>query len=72
MSERWKYQIKVGLPWGIFMTVFLAVFGVNDKTFTEQIESGFFYFQMSIFLLFGVFILGYFSWNSKIKRENKK
>jgi len=38
----------------------------------EQIQSGFFYFQKVIFLLFGIFVLGYFSWKSKIKRENKK
>jgi len=72
MSERWKHQLKTGLPWGLFMTVFLGFFGINDKSFSEQIQSGFFYFQMVIFLLFGIFVLGYFSWKSKIKRENKK
>ena len=54
------------------MTIFLGVFGMNDKSFSEQIQSGFFYFQMVVFLLFGVFVLGYFSWKSKIKREAKK
>lgn len=72
MSERWKYQVKVGLPWGIFMTVFMALFGMGDKPFSEQIQSWVFYFQMSCFLLFGVFVLGYSSWKSKMRRESTK
>jgi hypothetical protein len=72
MSERWKYQLKVGLPWGIFMSVVMIFFGVNDRPFTEQIQSQFFYIQTVGFLLFGVFVLGYSSWKSKIRREGKK
>jgi len=72
MSERWKYQLKVGLPWGIFMSVVMAFFGVTDKPFIEQIQTGFFYFQMACFLIVGVFVLGYSSWKSKLRREGKK
>jgi ABC-type transport system involved in Fe-S cluster assembly fused permease/ATPase subunit len=56
MNDRWKYQVKTGLPWGIFMTV------LND---------GQFYFRLICFLLFGVFVLGYSSWKAKTKRETK-
>jgi len=72
MSERWKYQLKVGLPWGIFMSIVMVFFGVSDKPFMEQIQSGFFYFQMACFLIVGVFVLGYSSWKSKIRREGRK
>ena len=50
MSERWKYQIKTGLPWGIFMTVFMILVA---------------------YILLGIFVLGYSSWKSKVKRESK-
>lgn len=72
MNERWKYQLKVGLPWGIFMTVFMALFNMNDKPIADLVQTGFFYFQMIGFLLFGVFVLGYSSWKSKIRREANK
>ena len=69
MSERWKYQLKVGLPWGIFMSIIMVFFGVSDKLFMEQLQSGFFYFQMACFLIVGVFVLGYSSWKSKISKK---
>ncbi|MFY0481603.1 hypothetical protein ACI6PS_03280 [Flavobacterium sp. PLA-1-15] len=72
MSERWKYQLKVGLPWGIFMTVFMAIFNMDEKPLTELVQTWFFYFQMAMFLVVGVFILGYSSWKSKIRREANK
>lgn len=72
MNERWKYQLKVGLPWGIFMTVFMALFNVNEKPLAELVQTWFFYFQMVMFLLVGVFVLGYSSWKSKTRRESNK
>lgn len=72
MSERWKYQVKVGGIWGLFMTVFMAFFGVSDKPVLEQMQSGFFYFQMVCFLTVGIFVLGYSSWKAKLKRDERK
>ena len=71
MSERWKYQIKTGLPWGIFMTVFMILFEIKEVTFMDQVSKPFFYFKAVAYILLGIFVLGYSSWKSKVKRESK-
>ena len=35
MSERWKYQIKMGGFWGIFMVIFMTLFQLKEKNPTE-------------------------------------
>lgn len=35
MNERWKYQIKTGGFWGIFMTVFNILFELKQVSFLE-------------------------------------
>jgi hypothetical protein len=72
MSERWKYQAKTGLPWGIFMTVFMILFEITEVSFLEQVSKPFFYFRAVAYVAIGIFILGYFSWKSKIRTLNKK
>jgi hypothetical protein len=72
MSERWKYQLKTGLPWGIFMTVFMILFEITEVSFLEQVSKPFFYFRAVAYVAIGIFILGYFSWKSKIRTLNKK
>jgi len=71
MSERWKYQIKTGLPWGIFMTVFMILFEIKEVSFIDQVSQPFFYFKAVAYILLGIFVLGYSSWKSKIKRQTK-
>lgn len=68
MNERWKYQIKTGLPWGIFMTVFMILFEIRQVPFLEQVSKPFFYFKAFAYVAVGIFILGYSSWKSKIKK----
>ena len=70
MSERWKYQLKSGGLWGVFMIVFMTLFDIKEKPFTEQINSNSFYFRVFVYLVVGIFVLGYFNWKAKIKREN--
>ena len=72
MSERWKYQLKKGLPWGIFMTAFMIFFEIKQVSFLEQISKPFFYFKAISYIALGIFVLGYSSWKSKIRRLNKK
>ncbi len=72
MNDRWKYQVKTGLPWGIFMTVFMAIYQMKEKPLLIQLNEGQFYFRLVCFLLFGVFVLGYSSWKAMTKRETKK
>ncbi len=68
MSERWKYQIKIGLFWGVFITVFMTLF--NDKTFSEQIENNKFYWRFLINIIAGIVIVGYFFWKGKDEKNN--
>jgi cadmium resistance protein CadD (predicted permease) len=69
MSERWKYQIKTGGLWGVFMVVFMTLFEISEKPLTQQLQSGEFYFRAVVYIVLGIFILGYFNWKAKIKRE---
>lgn len=70
MSERWKYQIKTGGIWGVFMTVFNILFNIKEIPFSEQAISPIFYIRAVAYIIVGVFVLGYFSWKSKIKQQN--
>ena len=70
MCERWKYQIKIGLFWGVFMSVFNMLFEIQEHSIMEQISKPNFYFRAIIFILVGIFGLGYFNWKS-IKKPVK-
>lgn len=70
MSERWKYQIKIGLFWGIFMSVFNLLFEIREHSIREQIAEPKFYFRAITFIVVGIFVLGYFNWKS-IKKPVK-
>lgn len=72
MSERWKYQLKSGGFWGIFMIVFTSLFGLKELTFMQQISSTSFYIRATGYLIVGVFVLGYVNWRAKNKRENNQ
>jgi hypothetical protein len=72
MSERWKYQIKMGGIWGLFMVVFMMLFELKEKSFTQQFYDQNFYIRAVSFILLGIFVLGYFNWNAKNKRENNQ
>jgi hypothetical protein len=72
MSERWKYQIKTGGIWGVFMTVFMILFEIKQVPLLEQISKPEFYIRALAYIVIGIFALGYFTWKSKIKRQNTK
>ena len=72
MSERWKYQLKTGGLWGVFMVVFMTLFEISEKPLAQQLQSVTFYFRAIVYLVIGIFVLGYFNWKSKVKRENNK
>jgi len=67
MSERWKYQIKTGGIWGLFMVVFNILFELKEKPFMEQISSSTFYLRAAVYSAVGIFILGYFNWKRRPK-----
>jgi hypothetical protein len=68
MSERWKYQIKTGAPWGVFMIIITLFFGLKEKPFMSQIADSNFYLRSVGYILFGIFVLGYSSWKAKNKK----
>ena len=69
MNDRWKYQIKTGGFWGIFMTAFNVLFEIKEKSVSEQFTSAPFYIRLVGFTLVGIFVLGYFNWKAKQKQE---
>jgi hypothetical protein len=71
MSERWKYQLKMGGIWGIFMVVFMTLFELKEKPFMEQITSYNFYLRAVIYIAVGIFGLGYYNWKQKTKNQSK-
>jgi hypothetical protein len=70
MSERWKYQLKMGGFWGVFMVVFMTLFELKEKTISQQLSENNFYIRAVSYIVIGIFVLGYFSWKEKVKREN--
>jgi len=67
MSERWKYQIKMGGFWGIFMTAFMTWYESKQHPLSEQLSSPQLYIRLAGFLVFGIFVLGYYTWKSRNK-----
>lgn len=72
MSERWIYQIRIGIFWGLFMAVFNALFEMKEHPILEQFISPRFYIRTAVYILAGIFIMGYISWKEKAKRQNNK
>ncbi len=69
MSERWKYQLKMGGFWGVFMVVFMTIFELQEKTISQQLSETNFYVRAVSYIVIGIFVLGYFNWKEKVKRE---
>lgn len=67
MNERWKYQIKTGLPFGIIMPVVLTSLDWYGTSFKEAFITQKFLISLIVFLFGGVFVIGYFNW-----KEHKK
>jgi antibiotic biosynthesis monooxygenase (ABM) superfamily enzyme len=68
MSERWKFQLKVGLIWSILMTVFMVF--KNEKSFNEQLNSSDLYVRLILIFLCGIFIMGYITWKGQDEKYN--
>jgi hypothetical protein len=68
MSERWKYQIKTGGFWGIFMSVFGLLFEMKEHPIAQQIAQPKFWFRAVVYLALGIFVLGYVNWKQKEKQ----
>jgi hypothetical protein len=70
MSERWKYQIRIGLFFGFFMSLFSTVFDCFDTSFKETFLPRIIILKVLIFFATGIFIIGYINWKKKNKNES--
>jgi amino acid permease len=70
MSERWKFQLKYGLIWGFMVSFIIAGFDLFEMSFEDAFLSKKNLSRMLLFVVSGIFVVSYFSWKKKIKRES--
>ena len=70
MSERWKFQLKNGMIWGLMVSCIMAGFDLFEMTFEDAFLSKKNLSRMLLFVVSGIFVVSYFSWKKKIKRES--
>jgi hypothetical protein len=64
MSERWKFQVKIGGLWALLTIAILTLFEFKSMNWNM------FLIRLVVFLVVGVFFVGYLSWKAKIKKQN--
>ncbi len=69
MSERWKFQLKNGLIWGLIMSFLMYAVDTIDMSFRDAFLTRKNLFRILFFVITGIFLVGYFSWKKKIKSE---
>ncbi|MCF6131387.1 hypothetical protein [Flavobacterium wongokense] len=71
MNERWKYQIKTGVPFGIIMPIIMTLFDWygTSATFLEAFISVKFLTKFVIFMTVGIFLIGYSNWREHNKNQ---
>ncbi|WP_264519964.1 hypothetical protein [Flavobacterium sp. N1994] len=69
MNERWTYQLKKGLPFGIIMPIIITAIEGYGTSYTEAFLSIKFLIELVLFLFVGIFIIGYSSWREKRKNN---
>lgn len=71
MSERWKYQIRKGLPFGIIMPILITLFEWygTSETFAQAFFTLKFLLKLVVFMALGIFLIGYSYWREKAKNE---
>jgi len=71
MNERWKHQIRAGLPFGIIMPVIMTLFDWfgTSASFTEAFFTMKFLVKFIVFMILGIFLIGYSNWREKAKNE---
>lgn len=72
MSERWKYQIKSGSFFGLILTIASSLFKALDIGFVAEYVSLQFLLKLIVYILVGIFFVGYFNWKAKIKKDSEK
>jgi predicted transporter len=70
MNERWKFQVKNGLIWGLIMSSCLAVFDVFEMSFEDAFLSKKTLLRTFYFVFTGIFLISYSRWKKKTRIEN--
>ena len=70
MSERWKFQLKYGFIWGFMVSFIMAGFDMFEMSIEDAFLSKRNLFRTLFFVFTGIFIVSYFSWKKKIKKED--
>jgi cytochrome c biogenesis factor len=67
MNERWKYQIKSGLPFGLLLPIGLGLVDCYGTSFSEAFFTLKFLITLLIFLFLGIFVIGFNNWKERRK-----
>ena len=70
MSDRWKFQLKNGLIWGLLVSLIMTGFDLFEMSIEDALLSNKNLFRMLLFILAGIFVVSYFSWKRKLIRVN--
>ena len=54
MSERWKYQVKTGVFWGLFMIGFSTWYLSGTTPLATQLDDNGYYFRAVGYIVFGI------------------
>ncbi len=68
MSERWKFQLRSGLIFGLVFTFMMSL--MDEKSLEDQFSSTKFYIRILTNILVGVFVIGYFMWKGQDEKNN--
>jgi len=71
MRERWKYQIKTGTTWALLTLAIMMLFDWKEHPILPQFSSPKFYLKILVYLITGVFIMGYIFWKGKDPKNNE-
>lgn len=52
------------------MSLFNVLFELQEKSLSVQFSTPNFYLKAIVFILVGIFFLGYVNWKAKVKRES--
>ena len=68
MSQRWRFQFRSGLIFGLVYTIMMCL--MNENSLEDQFSSTKFYIRILANILVGVFVIGYFMWKGQFKNHH--
>lgn len=69
MAPRWKYQLKWGTLWGVFMAVGIMTFTAWEAEDWSLFWSKSFFIRLAVFLIVGIFLIAWLNWRELQKRK---